>query len=143
MAACVEGGCALTDVLPDIQWDNAAVDVDFVPIQLRGSLSLEVQRVTLRGKPRAVCKATADFVERNTCRLGLPFANRTIRQMMGELPNILKGAVNTPSIQTQLADGLKRYLTIGQAGEVAINSVSVDPRTLTVTFRFNTAGAGN
>ncbi|MGE0626666.1 MAG: hypothetical protein AB7O43_02495 [Hyphomicrobiaceae bacterium] len=141
IVSCISGGCGLKDVLPDIQWDNARVNIDFIPIQLGGSLSLEVKAVSTEGNPRAVCKQTADFIERQACNLGLPFANRTIKQLRASLPAVLRDAINQPGIQTQLADGLKRYLTIGQAGEVAINRVSVDPRTLTVTFRFNTASA--
>lgn len=141
MAMCVSGGCALADVLPDIQWDNAVANIDFVPIRLNGSVSLEVRTVTVGGTPRAVCKGTADFLERQACSLGLPFANRAINQLKADLPRILRDAANQPGIQQQLAEGLKRYLTLGPAGEVAINNISIDPNTLTVQFRFNTAGA--
>ena len=141
IAACLSGSCQLADVLPDIQWDNATVNIDFVPIRFNGSISLEVKSVTTGGTVRAVCKATGDFIERQACNLGLPFANRSINQMRAELPNILKAAANQQAIQQQLADGLKRYLTLGQAGEVAISNVSVDPKTLTVNFSFNQAGA--
>ncbi len=140
MALCVSGGCALADVLPDIQWDNAVANIDFVPIRLNGSISLEVKTVTIGGVPRAVCKGTADFIERQACSLGLPFANRAINQLKADLPRLLRDAANQPGIQQQLAEGLKRYLTLGPAGEVAINNISIDPNTLTVQFRFNTAG---
>ncbi len=142
MALCVAGGCALADVLPDIQWDNAVANIDFVPIRLNGSISLEVRTVAITGTPRAVCKGTADFLERQACSLGLPFANRAINQLKADLPRLLREAANQPGIQQQLADGLKRYLTLGPAGEVAINNISIDPNTLTVQFRFN-PGAGN
>lgn len=141
MAMCVSGGCALADVLPDIQWDNAAANIDFVPIRLNGSVSLEVRTVTISGTPRAVCKGSADFLERQACSLGLPFANRAMNQLKAELPKLLREAANQPGIQQQLAEGLKRYLTLGPAGEVSINNISIDPNTLTVQFRFN-PGAG-
>lgn len=140
MAQCLSGGCQLADILPDIQWDNAVANIDFVPIRLNGSVSLEVKTVTIGGTPRAVCKGTADFLERQACSLGLPFANRAINQLKAELPKLLQNAANQPGIQQQLAEGLKRYLTLGPAGEVAINNISIDPNTLTVQFRFNTAG---
>jgi hypothetical protein len=139
VAACISGSCQLADILPDIQWDNASVNVDFVPVRFDGSISLEVRNVTTGGTPRAVCKGTADFLERQACRLGLPFANRTISQLRRELPGIIKAAANQQAIQSQLAEGLKRYLTLGQAGEVAINNISIDPKTLTIVFRFNAA----
>jgi hypothetical protein len=139
VAVCISGPCQLADILPDIQWDNASVNIDFVPIRFDGSISLEVRNVTTSGTPRAVCKGTADFLERQACRVGLPFANRTISQLRRELPGIIKAAANQQAIQSQLAEGLKRYLTLGQAGEVAINNITIDPKTLTIVFRFNAA----
>ena len=141
VAACLAGACQLASVLPDIQWDNATVNIDFVPIKFAGSLSLEVKSVSTGGTTRAVCKDTADFLARQACNLGLPFATRSINQLKAELPNIIKQAANQQAIQQQLAEGLKRYLTLGQAGEVAISNVSVDPKTLTVNFQFNAAAA--
>jgi len=143
IAICVSGSCPLADILPDIQWDKAIANIDFVPIRLNGSVSMEVKTVTIGGVPRAVCKGTADFLERQACSLGLPFANRAINQLKAELPKILRTAANQPGIQQQLAEGLKRYLTLGPAGEVAINNISIDPNTLTVQFRFNPVAANN
>lgn len=137
MAICISGGCQLGDILPDIQWDNAVVNVDFVPVRFNGSISVEVKAVTVSGVPRAVCKGTADFLERQACSLGLPFANRAIHQLKGELPRLLREAVNQPNIQQQFAAGLKRLLTLGPGGEIAINNITVDPNTLTVSFKFN------
>ena len=141
VAGCISGSCSLTDVLPDIQWDNAVVNIDFVPIRFNGSISLEVKSVTTGGNARGVCKAGAEFFAREACTLGLPLANRSINQMRAELPAILKAAANQQPIQQQLAEGLKRYLSLGQAGEVAISDISIDPKTLTVNFKFNQAGA--
>ena len=141
VAACISGSCDLKDALPDIQWDNATVSIDFVPIRFNGSISLEVRSVTTGGTAKGVCKTSAQFFSREACYLGLPFANRSIGQMRAELPAILKAAANQPAIQQQLAEGLKRYLTLGQAGEVAIGDISIDPKTLTVNFKFNQAGA--
>ena len=139
-AVCIQGACRLADVLPDIQWDNAVANIDFVPIRLNGSVSFEVKAVTVGGTPKAVCKGNADFLERQACSLGLPFANRSIKQLKNDLPGLLRSAANQQGIQQQLADGFKRYLTLGPAGEVAINNISIDPNTLTVSFKFNTTG---
>lgn len=140
IAVCVQGGCRLADILPDIQWDGVVANIDFVPIRLGGSVAFEVKAVTVSGNPRAVCKGTADFFERQACTLGLPYANRTISQLKTELPKLLRDAANQPGIQQQLADGLKRYLTLGPAGEIAINNITIDPNSMTVSFRLN---AGN
>ncbi len=138
MAMCVSGGCALADILPDVQWDNAVANIDFVPIRFNGSIAFEVKAVSVGGAARAVCKGTADFLERQACSLGLPFANRTITQLKADLPRLLRDAVNQPGIQQQLAEGLKRFLVLGPGGEIAINNITVEPNSMTVSFRFNT-----
>lgn len=138
MAMCVSGGCALADILPDVQWDNAVANIDFVPVRFNGSIAFEVKAVSVGGTARAVCKGTADFLERQACSLGLPFANRTIKQLKTDLPRLLREAVNQPGIQQQLAEGLKRFLVLGPGGEIAINNITIDPNSMTVSFRFNT-----
>lgn len=136
MAICITGGCRLADVLPDVQWDNAVANIDFVPVRFNGSIAFQVKSVTVGGTPRAVCKGSADFLERQACSLGLPFANRTINQLKTDLPRLLREAVNQPGIQQQLAEGLKRFLTLGPGGEIQINNISIDPSSMTVSFRF-------
>jgi hypothetical protein len=140
LAMCVSGGCALADILPDVQWDNAVANIDFVPIRFNGSIAFEVKSVTVGGTARAVCKGTADFLERQACSLGLPYANRTINQLKAELPRLLRDAVNQPGIQQQLADGLKKFLVLGPGGEIAINNISVEPNSMTVSFRLGANG---
>lgn len=140
MAICISGGCALGDILPDVQWDNAVANIDFVPVRFNGSIAFEVKSVTVGGTPRAVCKGTADFLERQACSLGLPYANRTIRALQADLPRLLREAVNQPGIQQQLAEGLKRFLVLGPGGEIAINNISIEPNSMTVSFRLGANG---
>lgn len=135
VALCIAGNCTFENALPDIQWDNATVNVDFIPIRFADSISLEVKWVSLGGTPKAVCKQTAGVVSGTACSLGRPWANRTITNLKNDLPRILKEQVNQRGIQQQFADGLKRYLTLGQAGEVLVGSISVDPKSMTVNFR--------
>lgn len=141
VADCLSGGCSLENALPDIEWPDAVVNVDFIPVRFNGSISLQVKNVTLGGSPRAVCKTAGGLLSRATCNIGLPFANRMINSLKVELPKLLKEQVNRTEIQQQFADGLKRYLTIGQAGEVAIGNISIEPNSLNVNFRFDAAGA--
>lgn len=140
MAVCVTGGCRLADILPDVQWDNAVANIDFVPVRFNGSIAFEIKSVTVGGTTRAVCKGAADFLERQACSLGLPFANRAITQLRAEMPKLLREAVNQPGIQQQLAEGLKKFLTLGPGGEIAINNISIDPNSMTVSFRLGANG---
>jgi hypothetical protein len=138
---CLSGSCSLENALPDIQWDNATVNVDFVPIRFGDSISLQVKSVSLGGNAVAVCKVTAGVVSGTACRLGRPFANRTITGLKNDLPKILKDQINQPGLQQQFAEGLKRYLSLGQAGEVMVSSISVEPRSMTVNFRLPGGGS--
>lgn|GEM_PF-5051486 len=139
VAGCVAGTCSWLDALPDIEWINPAAHVDFVPEQFNGSISLRVKSVRISGTPRAVCKATGDLVTRSACNLiARPYANRTLNDQKARLPEKLKSLVNQEEVKQRFADGLKRYLALGQAGEVAIGSISVQPTSMTVSFRFKT-----
>jgi hypothetical protein len=139
---CVDGDCRYVDVLPDIEWTRPLVNIDFIPVQFNGSVSLKVTTVTIGGIPRAVCKTSVDLLSRTACTtIGLPVANRKIAKLKADLPKILKDQINQATVQQQFADGLKKHLTVGQAGAVAINSISIAPKGMTVNFRFSAAGA--
>jgi hypothetical protein len=144
-AGCVEGTCSWLDALPDIEWISPSAYIDFVPEQFNGSISLRVKSVRVGGTPRAVCKSTGDLVSRSACNLiARPYANRTLNDQKTKLPEKLKQHVNQDQVKQRFADGLKRYLALGQAGEVAIGRIAVQPNSITVSFRFKTAeGAGN
>jgi hypothetical protein len=145
VAGCIEGPCTWLDALPDIEWISPAVYIDFVPEQFNGSISLRVKNVRIGGTPRAVCKSTGDLVSRGACNLiARPYANRTLNDQKTKLPEKLKQHVNQEQVKQRFADGLKRYLALGQAGEVAIGRISVRPNSMTVSFRFKTGeSAGN
>lgn len=145
VALCISGSCQFENALPDIEWDNATLNVDFIPIRLGDSISLQVKTVSLGGTPRAVCKSTAGVLSSSACAVGRPFANRTITTLKADLSKILRDQINLPGVQQQFADGLKRYLSLGQAGEVMVGSISVDPKSMTVNFRLpgGTGASGN
>jgi len=144
IATCVSGECPLLNFLPDIEWTRPVVSIDFVPVQFNGSISLQVKNVIIGGVPQPVCRPSSDFWARAACNIGRAFANQSISKIKTELPKTLKEAVNQAGVQQRLADGLKAYLTVGQTGAVAINAISIAPSSMTVNFRFSTAGtAGN
>ena len=141
IAGCIAGECSYADVLPNIEWADLGVTIDFVPVQFQGSISLQVKSVIVSGQPRAVCKTSVDLAARAVCTLGLPFANRASARLKKDLPRILKEQVNQVSVQQQFADLLRKYLAVGQAGAVDISSVSIAPKNLTVDFRFSPGGS--
>jgi hypothetical protein len=138
-AACVSGECSLLNFMPDIHWAAPTVTMDVVPVQFNGGISLKVEKVKIGGAPRTVCRTSADVL---SCNLGLVFARKSIASLKTDLPAALKTALNDEGVQQRLADGLKGTLTVGQAGAVAINRVSIAPSSMTVNFRFTAAAMG-
>jgi hypothetical protein len=142
VAGCFSGDCPLAGAMPDIEWTAPAVSIDFIPIQLGDSISLKAKSVRIAGVPRAVCKTSATFFAKTACNLGLPLANYTISRLKADLPKFLQDQINQDEVQQKFAEGLKKHLSVGQAGVVAISSVSIAPKSMTVNFRFSSA-AGN
>lgn len=140
VARCLSGNCTFADTLPDIEWPGAGAQIDLVPVQFNGSVALRIKRVQLLGSPRAVCQGDADFFEGGACAVGRPWANRTIQQVKPEIEKAIRDEINKPAIQQQFADGLKKFLSLGPAGVIAINNLSLDPSSLTVKFNFTAAG---
>jgi hypothetical protein len=136
--SCPSGDCPFLDSLPDIYWAAPVVNVDLVPIRFNGSISMQVDKVSIGGVPRAQCGASAGLF----CNVFLALARKSIASLKTSIPKSIKDALNDANVQQRMADGLKAYLTVGQSGAVAINAVSVAPNTMTVNFRFNQNGAG-
>jgi hypothetical protein len=138
VAACVSGECSLLDFMPDIYWAAPKVTMDVVPVRFGGGISLKVDKVTIGGALRTACRSSSGLL---SCNIGLVFAQQSIASLKTELPAALKSALNEEGLQTQLAEGLKGYLTVGTTGAVAINAVTIAPSSMTVNFRFNAASA--
>ncbi|MFM1816122.1 MAG: hypothetical protein RLZ98_2817 [Pseudomonadota bacterium] len=140
VARCVTGACSLSEALPNIEWPGAGARIDLEPIQFNGSVSLRIKRVRLMGSPRAVCQSEAGFISSSACSIGRPWANRTIAQVRPEIERSIRDAVNQPELQQQLADGLKKFLTLGPAGVIKIDNLALDPKSMTVKFNFAASG---
>jgi len=137
---CVEGSCGFEDALPVVEWPGAGALIDFEPVQFNGSVSLRVKNVQLLGNPRAVCRADVGFGSRAECSAARYWADRAIARARNEIGNTIKDAVNKPEIQAQLADGLKKYLSLGPAGAIAINNLTLEPKSMVVKFKFAAGG---
>jgi hypothetical protein len=136
--SCVSGDCPLLAFLPQIEWTRPTISIDFLPVHYKGSVSLQVKDVVIGGVPQPVCGQHADFWARTACNLGRAFANQSISKFKSELPKTIKQDVNQSDVQQRIAEGLKAYLTVGQAGAVAIERIAVAPHNVTVNFRFST-----
>jgi hypothetical protein len=138
VAGCVSGECPLLDFMPDIHWAAPIVTMEVVPVRFNGGISLKVEKVSISGAPRTVCRTSSNVL---SCNIGLVFARQSISALKTELPAAIKTALSDEGVQHKLADGLKGYLTVGSTGAVAINTVTVAPSSMTVNFRFNAASA--
>ena len=144
-AGCVSGDCGLTDALPKIMWNNGTAAIDVVPIHFGSSLTLQVKNVSIGGLISARCEPTANFFTNSACKVALGYANRTIAKLKPDIAAKIKDQVNGQDTQTKVADGLKKYLSLGpQSGsgaELAITSVTTTEKSVTIAFQLaNTFG---
>lgn len=132
-AGCVSGDCSLTSAMPQISWRDGAVMIDVTPVRLGSSLTLQVKRVSIGGALTPRCLGASSFAT-SACRLALGWANKTIAKLKPEIAATMTAKINAPETQTKIADGLKKYLTIGPGNELAVTSVKSDSGSVTIAF---------
>ena len=135
---CVEGECLLATALPNIAWSAGTVAIDLVPVKAGAGVALQAKAVTIGGNLRARCDNKSGFFSVGACDIALPFANRTITRMKPEIAATLKDTINSAETQAELSKRLKTYLTLGPAGEIAVDSVTSDAKGVSVKFRIGT-----
>jgi hypothetical protein len=136
VGGCVGGNCTLENVLPEIEWKDPGVTVDFVPIPHNGSVSLNIKRVEVLGQLTPRCRSDISFFAATTCRnVALPQARKRIASLGTYVDAAIK-KVNDGEFKQHIATGLKRYLALGPTGEVQVANVAVDPKGVLLSFRF-------
>ena len=131
---CVSGECGLATALPKIVWKNGTVTIDVVPVRLGSSITLQVKSVAIGGLMSAKCGGAGIFAD-GACSVALTFAKRTIANLKPEMAAALKAKVNDTATQDAVANGLKKYLAVGPAGEIAITDVTSDAKTVRISFQ--------
>ena len=139
VADCIAGECGLTKALPKVVWRNGSIAIDVAPVRFGTSIALAVRNVTIGGVISARC---GSGLSGGLCELALPYANRTIAQLKPKISSEIKAKVNDPQMQETVANVLKKYLTVGQAGEIVISDVSTGASTVTIKFLLPGTGAG-
>ena len=142
VAGCVSNDCALTAAMPQIGWRDGAVMIDVTPVQSGTSLTLQVKRVSIGGPLTPRCLGSNNVIATSACRLALSWANKTIAKLKPEIAAKMTEKVNDPETQAKVADGLKKYLTIGTAGELAITAVRSDSTSVTIAFQLAQPAGG-
>ena len=127
--------------MPQIGWRDGTVMVDVAPVQSGTSLTLQVKRVSIGGALTPRCTG-ASSIATSACRLALGWANKTITKLKPEIAAAMTAKVNAAETQAKIADGLKKYLTIGPASELAVTSVKSDSASVTIAFRLAHAAGG-
>lgn len=140
MSGCIQGSCAFEEALPNIEWLQPSLAIDVVPVAFNGSVALKVTSVEFGGTLKAVCQDSADFFLAGACEAGLSWANRSIAKLKPELAAQLKDKMNAPELQQAIADGLKKYLTLGTVGSVSVSKVTAGDSSVTVSFVLMTSG---
>lgn len=135
VAGCVSGDCALTSAMPIIGWRDGAVIIDVAPIHFANSLTLQVKRVSIGGSLTPRCTGASSVIATSACNLALSWANKTIAKLKPEIAAKMTEKVNAADTQAKIAEGLKKYLTVGTAGELAITNVKSDSTSVTIAFQ--------
>jgi hypothetical protein len=130
---CISGDCGLTTALPKIAWKNGTVTIDVVPVRAGSSIALQAKSVTIGGVLTAQC-ASGGLFSSGTCKLALPWANRTIAKLKPDIAAKLKDKVNDPASQDAVAEGLKQYIAVGSAGKIAVTGITTDQKAVTISF---------
>ncbi len=139
---CISGECGLAGALPKIVWKNGTIDIDVVPVHFKNSLALEVRNIAISGALSARCVSTGNIFSDGACKAGLGYANRTIAKLKPDLAAKVKDKVNDPATQAGVADGLRKYLTVGPSGAIAITNVTRDAKGVTISFQLADAVGG-
>lgn len=135
VADCVSGDCGLTDAMPRVGWRDGSVMIDVTPVQSGSSLTLQVKRVQIGGPLTPRCVGSSNIIATSACSLGLSWANKTITKLRPEIATQMTAKINAPETQAKIADGLKKYLTIGPNNELAVTSVRSDSGSVTIAFQ--------
>ncbi len=131
---CTKGLCPPQAALPRIEWSNATVSAELVPVGVKESLALEARSVRIGGDFAPVCSTAADFISGGICKSVLKRARTAITKLRGDIDNLLKTQLNKPEVQEKLADSLRKRLVLGPAGEVRIRAVKSDSASVVVNF---------
>lgn len=122
---CLSELCSTNAILPEIEWDDAGLTMDLVPVKTEQGLSLKAQRVEVLGRITPLCRGNG-FFSRNICEAALPKARSTLAKLKGDLDKGLVAQVNSETVQEKIAGALKGYLKLGKAGDVTVSKVSVE-----------------
>jgi hypothetical protein len=131
---CRSGICAPVNALPRIEWSDATVSVDLVPVGVGESLSLEAKAVKIGGAFAPACSPSAALISGGICKSVLSKARQAIARLRGDLDGMLREQMNRPEIQAKIAGELKKRLVFGPAGELKIRSVGVTDSAVTISF---------
>ncbi|MGL4396357.1 MAG: hypothetical protein ACRCS9_07460 [Hyphomicrobium sp.] len=123
---CLSGFCPPDAALPEIEWLDAGVIVDLVPVRVASSLALQAKRVEISGRIEPRCRGGGGLIATSLCRAVLPKARQTIAKLRGDLNSGLMAQVNSPPVQEKIAAELKGYLARGPAGDIGIARVALD-----------------
>ncbi len=141
VGGCVSGDCSLAGALPKILWKDGTVAIDVAPVHFGSSISLQVKHVSIGGPLSARCDGSGSLFSNSACRIALGFANRTITRLKPDIAAMIQDKVNNAETQTKVAEGLKKYLVVGTAGELAVTRVTSDAKAVTIGFELaNPAG---
>ena len=128
--------CPPDTALPQIEWQDAAIAIDFQPVRAGNSLALKAVKAEIKGKFEPHCTTASATFSGSICRIALGQARAAISRFRKDLDTGLVAQINAGPVQEKIASSLKSYLVVGQAGEVHISKVAVDSEGRAVIVSF-------
>ena len=128
--------CPSDAALPQIEWQGAALNIDFQPVRVANSLALKAVKAEIKGKFEPHCVTSSATFSGSICRIALGQARAAIARFRKDLDTALVAKINETSVQEKIASSLKGYLAVGPAGEVHISKISVDSEGRAVIVSF-------
>jgi hypothetical protein len=128
--------CPTDAALPQIEWQGAALTLDFQPVRVGNSLALKAVKAEIKGKFEPHCVTSSATFSGSICRIALGQARAAIARFRKDLDAALVAKINESTVQEKIASFLKGHLVFGPGGDVNISKVTVDSEGRAVIVSF-------
>lgn len=115
--------------MPAIEWRDARVDVDLVPVAYRGSLAFDVGHVTITGDIGVGAACAWPIVGARLCSA----LNRAMESTRKKIADEVRTSLNDPEVKKNVAAAVREYLDKdGQVPILGVKRVSMSDGTVKI-----------
>lgn len=111
---------ASSTAVPWVQWQNAAIDIDFKPIKVTKGVSFEVTRVAMQGPFSAFCPKDDGFGGFACDVLALGATQKQMAKVRAKVESTLKARLNSQELRDQFAESTTKYLSLAKTDDIDV-----------------------